>query len=117
MRKSLIVMLLGAVAVWGCTMAIHARAEESPAPKWKIEIKITDRTGQHEPHVIGWYANDDTPKAVKLFDTEEACKNFLKTDKLLAERAKKGEKVATETVSPNAHLVWGCVVDLKKDEI
>jgi hypothetical protein len=116
MRKPILILLAGAVAAWTVAMVVHARADDAPAPKWKIEIKITDKTGQHDPHVIGWYANEGE-KTVKLFDTEDACKIFLKKDKLLAERAKKGEDIAHQTISPNAHLVWDCVADIKKDEI
>ena len=112
MRKPLIIMLLGAAFVWGCTMLVHAE----DAPKWKVELRLVDQTGEHPDVVAGHYGTDDM-KAVRLWDTEKACTEFLTHDKKVAERRKAGDKLVAHDFGAHAKLVWACVPDVKKDEI
>jgi len=115
MRKPLIVMLIGAALVWGCTMWVHnARADdEASAPKWYIAATITDPEGGE--HKVGIYATDDQ-KMPRLFDTEADCIKFTKTDKLYLERSKKGFEIV-KRMYPGHRLAYECKPDLKKNEI
>ena len=111
----MIVMLLGALLVWGCTMWVHSAHadDEAATPKWYIEATITDPTGTE--HKVGVYATDDQ-KAPRLFDDEAACIKFTKTDKQFRERTKKGFEIIKQKY-PGHTLAYECKPDLKKNEI
>ena len=73
-------------------MWVHSAGAQD-APKWKIAIVFVDKQHEHDDQVAGWYANDDVT-AVRLFDDEKSCKDFLAHDKKVAERKKKANEIA-----------------------
>lgn len=108
MRRPLVWMIVGALAVWGCTMAVHkARADDIAGPKWKIVIvlantktndviKLTYGSQAEGPH---WYA------------TEVECQTARQGgDKKLAEGlAKLLEQLKKDKAPVNVET--GCVTD------
>ena len=112
MKRPLAIMLFGAFLVWGCTMAIHSRAEDAPtAPeKWKIAIHLTD---PEQGEVRLQYGTRETGPV--YFATQKECLEAIKADRKFLEILK---KVLAFAKSRHAEVDKPeCMLDVKLNEI
>jgi hypothetical protein len=110
MRKSVIIMLLGAAFVWGCTMLVHAEDAPKAPEHWKIVIGVHPPDGENLEFVYG-----SREKGPVYYGSEAECKKASGGDRKFLEALKKILEFAKEHRTTVDKPV--CILEVKPNEL